>query len=177
MECYLATQRKELLLILGKAGPSQNNYAESGEKKSCKKELPAIWPYLHKHSRKWKLTSNDREQISGGIKKGHKNTWRLWVYYRSWWWFHGCMCTSPLYASNMCYLLDANYASIKVIFKGLTWEKWRQNKDFFDKQKLRIHKQQIYTARNVKGSSSDWRVLIVDWCSDQQEEMKTLTAD
>lgn len=170
MEYYLATQRKGLLPILGKAGPSQNNYAELGKKKHAKK---SYLPY----DQKWKLTSNDREQISGGIKKGHKNTWRLRVYYRSWWWFHGCMCTSPLYASNMCYLLYVNYASIKVIFKGLTWEKWRQNKDFFDKQKLRIHNQQIYTTRNVKGSSSDWRVLMVGWYSDQQEEMKTLTAN
>lgn len=60
------------------------------------------------------------------------------------------VCARHHCASNMCYLLHANYASIKVIFKGLTWEKWRaKQKDFFDKQKLRIHKQQI-TARNVK---------------------------
>ena len=114
----------------------KNNYAEWEKKKSCKKELPAIWPYLHKNSRKWKLTSNDREHISRGIKKGHKNTWRLWVCYRSWWWFHGCVCMSPLYTSNMCYLLCVSYTSIKVIFKGLTWKNEGKIKTFLINKNL-----------------------------------------
>lgn len=130
MEYYLATRRNGLLPIHGKVGPSQNNYAE-WEKNIMQKRVTCHWPYLHKNSRKWKLTSKDREQISGGIKKGHKNTWRLWVYYRSWRWFHRRMCMSPLYTSNMCYLLYVHYTFIKVIFKGLTWGKWRQNKDFW----------------------------------------------
>lgn len=69
MEYYLATQRNELLPIHSKVGPSQNNYAE-WEKNIMQKRVTCHWPYLHKNSRKWKLTSNDRELISGGIKKG-----------------------------------------------------------------------------------------------------------